>query len=138
MDRFETALRENPGSARPIFATMRYTAVVEHLAQIDEAVTSVCRQLGQFENLYKNLGGVTNGFPDEIDLSSLSSRKEFNPDELVKNLMFGTPDQVIDKLRQYEEIGVDQFTYCASFGLSQLAQKRSLKLFIDEVMPAFD
>ena len=127
-----------PKPARPIFATMRYTAVVEHLGQIDAAVTSVCRQLGQFENLYKNLGGVTNGFPDEIDLSSLSSRKEFNPDELVKNLMFGTPDQVIDKLRQYEEIGVDQFTYCASFGLSQSAQKRSLELFIDEVMPEFD
>ena len=59
-------------------------------------------------------------------------------DELMQNLMFGTPDQVIPKLRQYEALGVDQFTYCASFGLSMSAQKKSLALFIDEVMPEFD
>ena len=138
MERFETALRDNPGGARPIFSTMRYTAVVENAEQIDEAVTSVYRQLGQFENLFKNLGGVNDGFPQEIDLADLSSRKEFNRDELVNNLMFGTPDQVISKLKQYQDIGVDQFTYCASFGLGQAAQKRSLELFINEVMPAFD
>ena len=92
----------------------------------------------QFENLFKNLGGVNDGFPQEIDLADLSSRKEFNRDELVNNLMFGTPDQVISKLKQYQDIGVDQFTYCASFGLGQAAQKRSLELFINEVMPAFD
>ena len=138
MERFETALRDNPGNARPIFSTMRYTAVVENTAQIDAAVTSVYRQLGQFENLFKNLGGVKDGFPQEIDLADLSSRKEFNRDELVNNLMFGTPDQVISKLKQYQDIGVDEFTYCASFGLGHAAQKRSLELFINEVMPAFD
>lgn len=138
MERFETALRDNPGTTRPIFSTMRYAAVVENKNQIDEAVTSVYRQLGQFENLFKNLGNVNDGFPQEIDLADLSSRKEFNRDELVKNLIFGTPDQVISKLKQYQDIGVDQFTYCASFGLSQAAQKRSLKMFINEVMPAFD
>ena len=138
MERFETALRDNPGSARPIFSTMRYTAVVENTEQIDAAVTSVYRQLGQFENLFKNLGGVKDGFPQEIDLADLSSRKEFNRDELVNNLMFGTPDQVISKLKQYQDIGVDEFTYCASFGLGHAAQKRSLELFINEVMPAFD
>jgi len=94
--------------------------------------------LGQFENLFRNLGGVSNGFPEEIDLADLSSRQEFNRDKLLENLMFGTPDQIIVKLKQYENIGVDQFTYCASFGLSQSAQKRSLELFINEVMPAFD
>ena len=138
MERFETALRDNPEATRTIFATMRYTAVVEKLRQIDEAITSVHRQLGQFENLYRNLGGVANGFPEEIDLSELSSRQEFSRSELLENLMFGTPDQIIVKLKQYENIGVDQFTYCASFGLSQSAQKRSLELFINEVMPAFD
>jgi alkanesulfonate monooxygenase SsuD/methylene tetrahydromethanopterin reductase-like flavin-dependent oxidoreductase (luciferase family) len=136
-ERFETALRENPGSTRPKFTTMRYTAVVEQEQQIDEAVTAVHRQLGQFENLFKNLGDVTEGFPDQIDLDNLASRKEFNRDELLRNLMFGTPEQVIPKLKQYEALGVDQFTYCASFGLSIPAQKKSLALFINEVMPEF-
>jgi alkanesulfonate monooxygenase SsuD/methylene tetrahydromethanopterin reductase-like flavin-dependent oxidoreductase (luciferase family) len=51
--------------------------------------------------------------------------------------MFGTPDEVIGKLRAYEALGVDNFLYCASYGLPMELQRRSLKLFIDEVMPAF-
>ena len=52
--------------------------------------------------------------------------------------MFGTPDEVIPKLRRYEDLGVDQFTYCASYGLGLKEQKQSLALFIKEVMPAFE
>ena len=51
--------------------------------------------------------------------------------------MFGTPGEVIAKLRTYEALGVDQFTYYASLGLGLKEQKRSLQLFIDEVIPAF-
>jgi hypothetical protein len=51
--------------------------------------------------------------------------------------MFGTPEEVIKKLRLYDELGVDQFTYYASLGLGLKEQKRSLALFINEVMPEF-
>jgi hypothetical protein len=51
--------------------------------------------------------------------------------------MFGTPDEVIVKLRRYEAIGVDYFNYSASFGMPPAEQTKSLRLFIDEVMPAF-
>jgi hypothetical protein len=40
-------------------------------------------------------------------------------------------------LKHYEVLGVDYFCYCASYGLPMPAQKKSLRLFIDEVMPAF-
>ena len=56
---------------------------------------------------------------------------------LQKNLMFGTPEEVIKKLRLYEEIGVDHFIYYASLGLGLKEQKRSLELFVNEVIPAF-
>jgi hypothetical protein len=56
---------------------------------------------------------------------------------LHDNLMFGTPEEIIAKLRLYEALGVDQFTYYASLGLGFEEQKRSLTLFIEEVMPAF-
>ena len=95
------------------------------------------RQFGQFENLFKNLGDVANGFPRTIELSELENRDEYDPQMLQRNLMFGTPDEVIEKLRAYEALGVDQFTYYASLGLGMKEQKRSLKLFIEEVMPAF-
>ena len=95
------------------------------------------RQLSQFENLFKNMGDVENGFPKAIEFSELENRDEYNPAMLQENLMFGTPDEVIAKLRKYQALGVDQFTYYASMGLGRPEQKRSLELFIDEVMPAF-
>ena len=94
-------------------------------------------QLGQFENLFKNLGDVVDGFPRTIVFSDLQNRGEYDPHMLHRNLMFGTPDEVIAKLRAYAELGVDHFTYYASLGLGMKEQKRSLELFVKEVMPAF-
>ena len=51
--------------------------------------------------------------------------------------MFGTPDEVISKLKFYEACGVDNFCYGASFGLPFERTTRSLQLFISEVMPHF-
>ena len=51
--------------------------------------------------------------------------------------MFGTPEEVIAKLKDYEALGVDAFIYYASMGLGREEQKRSLELFCSEVMPSF-
>ena len=136
-ERFETALANYPTARRPIFATMRYTAVYDRPDQWEIPVTAALRQMGRFENLFKNMGGVREGFPEKIDLDSLNSRQEFDIQALRQNLMFGTPSEVIEKLKPYEALGVDHFTYCASYGLGFKEQKRSLELFIEEVMPAF-
>jgi hypothetical protein len=44
---------------------------------------------------------------------------------------------VIKKLQKYQSLGVDEFIYYASLGLGMEAQKQSLQLFCDEVIPAF-
>jgi alkanesulfonate monooxygenase SsuD/methylene tetrahydromethanopterin reductase-like flavin-dependent oxidoreductase (luciferase family) len=80
---------------------------------------------------------VKNGFPEKVDVEQLSTRREFDRDELQTNLMFGTPDVVINKLQSYQALGVDHYIYNASYGLDMSRQKQSLQLFIDEVMPAF-
>jgi alkanesulfonate monooxygenase SsuD/methylene tetrahydromethanopterin reductase-like flavin-dependent oxidoreductase (luciferase family) len=136
-ERLETALRENPGASRPIFATMRYVGVYDRKDQADIPLEAAMRQTGRFENLFKNLGGVPDGFAEEIDLGILNGRAEFDREAMRQNLMLGTPDEVIAKLRPYETLGVDEFTYCASYGLGMREQKRSLELFVKEVMPAF-
>lgn len=136
--RFDEALAKHPGVKRPLFTTMRYAAVARTDAELDAPINAAIGQLGRFENLFKNLGGVSNGFPEEIDLAELSSRDEFDRQNLKENLMFGTPEEVIAKLRRYQDLGIDQFTYCASYGLGLKEQKSSLELFIKEVMPAFE
>jgi len=135
--RLDEAMAANPDRNRPVFAMMRHTALYDRKEDWEGPVRAAQRQLGQFENLFKNLGDVTNGFPKEVDLASIANRVEYDPRMLHENLMFGTPDEVIAKLKPYQELGVDAFIYYASLGLGRKEQKRSLELFVNEVIPAF-
>jgi alkanesulfonate monooxygenase SsuD/methylene tetrahydromethanopterin reductase-like flavin-dependent oxidoreductase (luciferase family) len=135
--RLDEALEANPGCDRPTFALMRHTAVYDNKEDWEVPVRAAQRQFGQFENLFQNLGDVVNGFPKQVDLESLANRDNYDPKMLSENLMFGTPDEVIAKLKRYQDLGVDEFIYYASMGLSLKEQKRSLELFCSEVMPAF-
>ncbi|MFQ5566034.1 MAG: LLM class flavin-dependent oxidoreductase [Paracoccaceae bacterium] len=136
-DQLDAALAAAPGARRPQFAIMRHTALYDRKQDWEVPVRAAQRQLGQFETLFKNLGDVVDGFPKQVDLATLANRDEYNPRMLHDNLMFGTPDEVIAKLKSYQALGVDAFTYYASLGLGMAEQKRSLELFVDEVIPAF-
>ena len=137
MARMAEAMANNPGKKRPTMAMMRHTALYDRKEDWMVPVRAAQRQLSQFENLFKNMGDVENGFPRSIPFDQLGNRAEYDPEMLKRNLMFGTPDEVIAKLKQYEAIGVDEFIYYASLGLGHEEQKRSMELFCKEVIPAF-
>jgi alkanesulfonate monooxygenase SsuD/methylene tetrahydromethanopterin reductase-like flavin-dependent oxidoreductase (luciferase family) len=136
--RLDEALANNPGKPKPIFSMMRHTALYDRKEDWMVPVKAAQRQLGQFENLFKNLGDVVNGFPKQLDFSEIANRAEYDPKMLSTNLMFGTPDEVIEKLKPYQALGVDEFTYYASLGLGLKEQRRSLELFCKHVIPAFN
>ena len=133
----EAVIKANNGF-RPIFAMMRHAAVYDNAADRQKALDAIRLVLGQFENLFRNAGGVQDGFPKQIPLEELEGREQYDPAMLEENLLFGSPDQVIEKLKRYEALGVDEFIYYASMGLDMETQKRSMKLFCDEVIPAFN
>lgn len=137
MARMNEAMAANPGKKRPTMAMMRHTALYDRKEDWMVPVRAAQRQLSQFENLFKNMGDVENGFPRSIPFDQLGNRAEYDPEMLTRNLMFGTPDEVIAKLKLYEAIGVDEFIYYASLGLGHREQKRSMELFCKEVIPAF-
>ena len=134
----DEAMAARPKKPRPLFAMMRHTSVYEDSAGRDASVRAIQLVLGQFENLFRNLGDVNNGFPRQIPLEELADRDQYNAEMLEENLMFGSPDEVIEKIKRYEALGVDEFIYYSSMGLGQEQQKQSLKLFCDEVIPAFN
>jgi len=119
------------------FALMRHTAVYDTEADREASITAIRNVLGKFGNLMTMKGDAVNGFPDSVPLSELDGNARVDPAMLEENLMFGDPDVVIAKLRQYEALGVDEFIYYASMGLDMDVQKRSLQSFIDKVVPHF-
>lgn len=133
----DQAINKNGNNFNPIFAMMRHTALYETEKGRDQAIKAIQTCLGQFENLFRNLGDVSEGFPKQIPLDELRGRKEYDANMLEENLMFGSPDTVIEKLKRYQELGVDEYIYYASMGLDLEAQKRSMELFCKEVIPEF-
>ena len=131
------AVEKADNGFRPTFAMMRHAAVYDNQNDRDEAIRAIQTVLGQFENLFRNMDDVHNGFPKTIPLDELQGREQYQPDMLEENLLFGSPDTVIEKLKQYDALGVNEFIYYASMGMDMDAQKRSMKLFCNEVIPAF-
>lgn len=140
-EKYRTQLDEAKAAHNPdfnkTFAMMRHTAVYESAFDGQAAMNAIRGVLGQFGNLMMKKGDVVNGFPDPVPLAELEGNVRVDPTSLETNLMFGSPDAVVGKLRQYEGIGIDAFIYYASMGLDMERQKRSLQLFIDGVMPEF-
>ena len=119
------------------WAMMRHTSVYDNDADKQASLDAVRSVLAMFGNLMMKSGDVTNGFPEKVQLDQLEGNVRVDPEMLAENLMFGTPDEVITKLQAYQGIGVDAFIYYASMGMDRAQQKRSLKRFISDVMPAF-
>ena len=136
-EQLDASLERNPNCKRPIFSKMRHTALYENSAGRDAAIEAVQRSMGQFENLFHNFGDVKLGFPKQIPVEDLLERHQYDTDVLEENLMFGSPKDIIEKLKLYEKLGVDEFVYLASMGLPHQNQKRSLELFCNHVIPEF-
>ena len=136
-DRLRDAVEKNDVAFDGQWAMMRHTAVYANETDRQAALDAIRQALAMFGNLMMKSGDVVNGFPERVPLDSLEGNVRVAPDMLEENLMFGSPERVVEKLRAYEALGVDSFIYYASMGLGFEDQKRSLGLFIDRVMPEF-
>ncbi|TIW29382.1 MAG: LLM class flavin-dependent oxidoreductase [Mesorhizobium sp.] len=135
--KFNKAVADHPEVKRPKFMMQRRTCVYDKVDDWHLAVEHSMNYGRYFENLMQNIGTVKNGFPEAVPFESVKGRDNYNPENIRKNLMFGTPDEVIEKLLDYEAAGVDQYCLGLSFNLPFELQKKTLRLFTDEVMPFF-
>ena len=133
----DEAIAKAGGTWAGKFAMMRHAGVWDNAADKAKTMDAIRNVLGLFGNLMMKKGDVVNGFPDAILLEELEGNVRVDPAMLEENLMFGTPDIVVEKLKQYQALGVDAFIYYASMGLDMDVQERSLRLFIEKVMPEF-
>ena len=136
-DRFEQTVRNNPHVPRPEHLMLRWVCVYDDPDDWEIPVRAAIDFGRHFENLFRNLGSVKNGFPEPVDYEIVADKGNYAPEALHENMIFGTPDQVIEKLERYEAAGVDHFLYGACFGLPHKVAVRSLELFNETVLPHF-
>jgi alkanesulfonate monooxygenase SsuD/methylene tetrahydromethanopterin reductase-like flavin-dependent oxidoreductase (luciferase family) len=135
--RFDDTLARFPDIRRPRFMMLRRACVYPRPDEWEVPVAANAHYARRFESLFHDVGGVTNGFPEPVDLALAADPRAYDVDTIRDSMVFGTPQEVVEKLKQYEAAGVDQFCYGASFGLPHAFERRSLELFITEVMPHF-
>ena len=118
--------------ARPRFAVSRMTFVGSTDGEALDAMRAIQRNHRLFTGLFTNRADVRSGFASAEPVGD-----EFTPEQLLGNLVAGSPETCVDKLRRYEALGVDHFIMYASFGADHAATMKSLRLFAERVMPHF-
>lgn len=136
--RLAKALADHPGARRPTFMVLRRTCVYEDARDWRLPAETAAEDVRVFNGLFYNAAGVVNGFATPMDpTASDGAAPPLTPEVLRDNLMFGTPERVVERIRHYERLGVDHYCYGASFGLPHAVALRSLELFGRQVMPHF-
>jgi flavin-dependent trigonelline monooxygenase, oxygenase component len=137
--KFETALADHPDVDRPQLMVLRHTFV--HSPEEPEGWRPAAEAISRFYRTFDAWAGnktvPENGFLDPSPESKFADRPEFEADSLHRTAMIGTPTEVIDRIRHYQELGVDEFSFWCDNSLPHEEKRKSLALFIKEVVPAF-
>ncbi len=135
--KLQASLKKFPDKERLKWLVLRNSCVYDRPEQWRMPVAAAKQYSSRFQGLFTTDGEVINGFPKEIDFGDLARASDYTDERVWENMMFGTSGEIVEKLKMYEDAGVDLFCYGADFGLDGKDAKRSLELFITEVMPHF-
>ena len=137
MGRFNDACAANADVPRPMIMLLMHTHVAGSETEVEQASRDLSRFYGLFATWFRNEKPVRRGFIEPPDDEELAAMPMYAPAVLREALVIGTPDTVIERLRRYEALGYDQYSLWIDNGMPFEAKRKSLRLFIDEVMPAF-
>lgn len=135
--KFNEATAHLPAGRRPQHGTLRLCCVYESKATQAVAVEAAINYGRSFENLFKNIGIVADGFPEPVDFAVVADRDEYQPERLAENMLFGTPEEIIEKIERYRDVGIDHMLIGTSFFLPHKVARRSVELLCERVLPHF-
>ena len=137
MAKFEVAVSDNPDLPRPEIMVLRHTFVGANEYEVLQAAEDLSAWYCTFGAWFKNNLPVTNGSMPALTVEERGAIEMFSVENMRKNHIVGTPDQVIERIRSYEAMGYDEFSIWLDNGMSPRRKKKTLRLFIDEVLPEF-
>lgn len=122
---------------RPKIMILQHAYVGKDEAELARAAKQLNEFYCYFGAWFKNERPVNQGLIQQLSQAEIDAHPMYNADALRRDLMIGTSQQIIDRLKHYQDLGYDEFAYWSDSGMSREQKETSLKRFIDEVMPAF-
>ena len=136
MGRFNDACAGHDGP-RPKILLLHHTYVGTDVEDIDQAVQDLTRYFAYFGAWFQNKRPVSQGLIQALSAEEIAANKMISPEAIRRDLTIGTAQQVIDRLKRYEDLGYDEFALWIDSGMTIDRKRGSLARFIDDVMPAF-
>ena len=137
MEKFNTAVSDNPQVPRPEVLLLMHTYVAETEEKLQAGAKAMQKFFLYFSKWFKNEAPIINGLIEELSDEEYEASPNYAPENLRKNMLIGTPEEVIERLKKYEALGYDQFSIWLDSAMTHEQKRDSLKMFIDKVMPAF-
>ena len=136
MTRFNAACASHAGP-RPKIMLLHHTYVGRDGDDVDNAVQDLSRYYNYFGAWFQNKRPVSQGLIEALTAKDMAANALMAPGNLLRDLTIGTAQQVIDRIKRYEDLGYDEYAFWIDSGMSFERKKTSLARFIDDVMPAF-
>jgi alkanesulfonate monooxygenase SsuD/methylene tetrahydromethanopterin reductase-like flavin-dependent oxidoreductase (luciferase family) len=136
MARFNAACASYDGP-RPKIMLLHHTYVGADADDVTQAARELSRFYCYFGAWFKNERPVARGLISPLSDEELAANKLMAPENMARDLTVGTAEEVIEKIREYEELGYDEYSFWIDSGMSFERKRASLARFIDTVMPAF-
>ncbi|QFT72681.1 LLM class flavin-dependent oxidoreductase [Ruegeria sp. THAF33] len=136
MGRFEDACANHEGP-RPKIMLLHHT----YVGSDDDDLGLATRELSRFYNYFgawfQNKRPVRQGLIQTLTDEEIAANTMMAPENLARDLTVGTPDGVTERLKRYEDLGYDEYSFWIDSGMSFERKRASLARFIDDVMPKF-
>lgn len=137
--RLNEAVERADADYTPRMMVLRDTYVAEDEAGIEAAIDGVLYGDGYFTNLFRTDGDVEDGWVKWVDPESIDEQADrFKRDEIRRNQMFDTAEQLRARLAEYERLGTDTYLYNATWGLSFDVEVESIRRFGREVIATYE
>ena len=137
MTAFTNAKAEHGEGKDPKIMLLQHAYVGSDADDVATAAKCISRFYCYFGAWFKNERPIRQGLLEPLSEEEMAAIDMYAPEKMLENMPIGTPDQVIEKLKVYEELGYDEFAFWIDSSMSFEQKRDSLRRFIDEVMPAF-
>ncbi|MFK7938394.1 MAG: LLM class flavin-dependent oxidoreductase [Roseovarius sp.] len=128
---FNRAKDEMGAAGEDLTITLSRVAHMAHSpSERQRKLETAYRYYSRFDNVFTGPGIVDAGMIRELP-------RDQSVEELGESLLIATPQEMIDKLAPYAELGIDRVILSMNFGLDAQETLDAIQCFAEEVMPHF-
>tara|TARA_R110002094_G_scaffold1677_1_gene7162 strand:- start:661 stop:1695 length:1035 start_codon:yes stop_codon:yes gene_type:complete len=137
MAKFNTACDDYAGP-RPKIMLLHHTYVAADAADTALAAAELSRFYNYFGAWFQNKRPVSQGLIAGPSDAEIAANEMMSPANMHRDLTIGTAQEVIDRIKRYEDLGYDEYAFWVDSGMDFARKRDSLSRFINDVMPAFN